>query len=631
MTKKRTAYALLPLTALALTAAAPRPAAPASVPAIAPILTTPEAIDTLTWARPQVARVTHVDLDLNVDFAAKRIAGTATLDVLAAKGAKEIVLDSDGLEIAKITDERGRPLRWTKGPHDDEKGEALTVALNGAKRIVIAYRSAPNAGALQWLPPELTAGKRHPFLFSQGQSINNRSWIPTQDSPGIRQSWTARIVAPDTLTPVMSAERVGPAEAVLPGKRAWRFRMDKPVSPYLIALAIGDLKFRNLGDRTGVWAEPATIDAAARELSDTERMVTAAERLYGRYRWGRYDMLVLPPSFPYGGMENPVMTFLTPTFITGDKANVGLVAHELAHSWSGNLVTNATWPDGWLNEGFTSYFENRIMEALYGRDRAVLEQDLDWDTLQRDIANAGGMNAPATRLRGAEGDSSGQLNYVKGAAFLRTIETIVGRARWDAYLTGYFNRFAFQPQTSAGFLADLRRHLIRGDRALEAKLQLDRWVYEPGLPDNAVHFRSAELAAVDRAVAAFDAGGPASAIRADAWSTQEWQRFLNNLSRKQSAARLAELNQRFRLNDSSNGYVRSAWLVLAIQNRWEPAIPSVEAFATSVGRGLLVTPLYRALMAEGDWGRPIARRIFDRARPTYHPVTAGQIERVLSR
>lgn len=613
------------LFASALSIASAAHAAPAPV---APILTTPEAKDLRSFARPQVARVTHVDLDLTADFDAKIMRGSAAMDVFATPGASEIVLDTLGLKIAKVTDGAGHVLPWTLGEEDKELGAPLTVRLKGAKRIVVEYASTPGARALQWLPPSLTAGKQKSYLFSQGQEINNRSWIPTQDSPGIRQTWTARIVVPEGLTAVMSGEKLTPTgEPTTDGKRAFRFRMDNPVPPYLIALGVGDLAFRALGPRTGVYTEPSMMDQAASELVDTEKMVTTAEGLYGPYRWGRYDVLVLPPSFPLGGMENPTLTFLTPTFITGDRANVSLVAHELAHSWSGNLVTNATWPDGWLNEGFTTYFENRIMEALYGAPRARIEADLDWDGMQADIKEEGGPAAETTKLYGQPG---GQLEYFKGATFLRTIETIVGRDRWDAYLRSYFDRHAFQPQTTAGFLSDLRANLIKGDKDLEAKLELNKWAYAAGLPDNAIHVRSEALALVDAQTAAFVGGGAASSMTTSAWTTQEWLRFLNNLPRKLSVAQLDDLDRTFKLSASTNSYVRSAWLELAIANRYAPALPSLEAFLTSVGRGLFIRPLYIGLMRQGDWGQPIARRMFAEAKGTYHPTVADGLERLVS-
>jgi leukotriene-A4 hydrolase len=626
------------IAALALTAAActttPSGTAQQGERMVAPILTAPDARDPHSFARPEVARVTHVALDLGLDFAGKRVAGTATLDLAAAPGAREIVLDSKGLEIAGVADAAGRELPYTEGDADAQMGAPLTITLNGARRIVISYRSGEDAAALQWLTPDQTAGKRHPFLLSQGQPTLNRTWIPTQDSPGIRQTWEARITAPEPLTVVMSGDRLTPqGEPAGAGRRAYRFRMDKPVAPYLIAIAAGELAFRPLGARTGVWAEPATIDRAAAELTDTERMVEAAEALYGPYRWGRYDVIVLPPSFPYGGMENPTLTFLTPTFIAGDKSLVSLVAHELAHSWSGNLVTNATWADSWLNEGFTNYFENRIMEAIYGPRRARQEAALSFDDMMSAL-NEEGMTDPTTRLNlppaeaTPEGGATG-IVYDKGAIFLRTVESIVGRERFDAWLRSYFDRHAFQPMTSARFLTDLRANLVKGDAELERRLLLDQWVYQPGLPANVARPDPAAFAEVDAAVAAFAGGATPDAPAWGRWTTAERLRFLNKLPRQLPQPRIAELDQRLGLSGSGNNEVLFAFLNLALANRYQPAVPVAERFLAGMGRRKFVLPLFQTLWAQGDWGRPIARRIYEATRPTYHSVTTGSVDRVL--
>jgi len=601
-------------------------------PPVAPVLTAPEAHDAHSFARPEIARVTHVALDLDADFEAHRMAGTATLDIQAARGAGEIVLDSAGLDIEAVTDARRRPLRWTMGQGDAVHGRPLSVAIGAARRIVIRYRSAPDAAALQWLTPEQTVGRRHPYLLSQGEAILNRSWIPTQDSPGIRQTWEARISVPAPLTAVMSGERLSPrGEPAGRGRRAFRFRMTHPVASYLIAIAVGDIAFRPLGPRTGVWTEPAMLDAVAAELRDTEAMVAAAERLYGRYRWGRYDMIVLPPSFPYGGMENPTLTFLTPTVIAGDRSLVSVIAHELSHSWSGNLVTNAVWSDSWLNEGFTTYAENRVMELVYGRHRASQEAALSWDDMQAAMRQLGA-TSPATALHHDLDDPDGTVSgiiYDKGAIFLRTIEQIVGRPRWDAYLRSYFARHAFEPMTSAGFLADLRAHLIRGDRALEARLQLDRWVYQPGVPDNAARPDPAAFAEVDAAVRAFDAGGPAAQLPFARWNWAERVRFLKAIAHRQSEARLAEMDRAFGLSQSGNAEVLFAWLRLALANRYAPAVPTAERFLASMGRMRFVAPIFETLAAQGDWGRPIAERLYARTRPGYHSVTRERVDRLL--
>jgi aminopeptidase N len=617
------------------TETAPPPAdQPVQAGQAAPILDTPDAVDPYSYARPLEARVANVDLDLALDFDSKRIKGVAGLDIIARPDVRQVVLDSKGLEINSVVAAGGKPLNWALGPADPQKGAPLTVTLpaGGKQRIIINYRSAPDAAALQWLTPAQTAGKKYPYLLSQGQSILNRTWIPTQDSPGIRQTWSARVSAPEPLKVVMSGERLTPdGEPSGPGRRSYRFRMDKPVAPYLIAIAAGDLAFRKLGPRTGVWTEPVMLDRAAAELADTEKMVEAAEKLYGPYRWGRYDVIVLPPSFPYGGMENPTLTFLTPTFIAGDKSLVGLVAHELAHSWSGNLVTNATWADSWLNEGFTSYFENRIMEAIYGPKRAAQEAALSFDEMEKAFEEEG-KKGPNTRLHLApreanpDGGASGII-YDKGAAFLRTLERLVGRERFDAWLRSYFDRYAFQPMTSAKFLADFRQNLVKNDKALEDRLLLDEWVYQPGLPANVARPDRDAFALVDKAVADFSGGGPAPAAF-DGWTTAEKIRFINSLPRKLAKARLDELNDRLKLNQAGNNEVLFAWLQLAVGNRYQPAVPILEQFLTTQGRRKFVRPLIEALAGDRSWGRPIAERIYAKARPSYHPVTTRDLDKL---
>jgi hypothetical protein len=375
------------------------------------------------------------------------------------------------------------------------------------------------------------------------------------------------------------------------------------------------------------------LDAAAAELADTEKMIDAAERLYGPYSWERYDMIVLPPSFPFGGMENPTLTFLTPTFIAGDKSLVSLIAHELAHSWSGNLATNATWSDFWLNEGMTTYAERRIVEALYGPKAARQQVALGVDALDEAIAENGGPSGPDTRLhielKGRNPDDGlTDIAYEKGAAFLRTIEAAVGRERFDAWLKGWFDRHRFQPVTSAIFLADLRQHLVKGDKALDRRLMLDRWVYQPGLPPNMVKPDPQAFAEADRAVAAFSRGGAPDTAAWSRWSTDERLRFVNKLPRKLPKARLDALDRAFGLNGVRNMEVRFAWLDLAVGNRYDPAIPSLEQFLTTQGRRKFVRPLIKALAEDTRWGRPIAARIYPRGRPLYHPLVTGELDKL---
>ncbi|WP_083987948.1 M1 family metallopeptidase [Croceicoccus marinus] len=627
------ALASLALTGCAATqSASPLVSSPlaSSRPLVSPILTSPEARDTSTYARPEEARVTHVALDLALNFEAKDVFGTATLDIMADDDADTVVLDSDGLRISAITDEQGNALPYTVGEHDEELGEPITVRMGAARRITVTYRAAPDAAALQWLDPEQTAGGEHPYLFSQGQAILNRTWIPTQDSPGIRQTWEARITAPKPLTVVMSGLSGSEPVEVDGDRRAFTFSMDKPVPPYLIALAAGDIAFRELGPRTGVWTEPVMLDRAAAELADTEAMVAAAEKLYGDYRWGRYDMIVLPPAFPYGGMENPVMTFLTPTFIAGDRSLTGLVAHELAHSWSGNLVTNSNWRDSWLNEGVTSYFEGRITEEIYGEQRARQEEALSFATVENVLAEAGA-NDPGTALHQPDDvESAGsEIVYDKGAAFLRTVEQIAGRERFDAWLRQWFDNHAFQPATSQMILADMQANLVAGDEELGRRLMLREWIFEPGLPANVKRPDPQAFAGVDGAAARYAATRQPDAAAWQGWNSAERLRFLSKLPDEMSAAQLAALDSAFGLSGSGNNEVLFAWLRTALSNRYEPAVPVAEAFLARVGRMKFVAPLFGVLMGEGEWGQPIARRIYAATYPSYHAVTRGAVDRAM--
>jgi leukotriene-A4 hydrolase len=579
--------------------------------------------------------VTHVGLDLRADFDRQVLEGSATLAIEAAPQATEIVLDTRGLEIGAVTDASGAPLVVQRGAADPLLGQALTVTLPADRRaVVVRYRTNPAAEALQWLSPGQTAGRKHPYLFSQGQAILTRTWIPTQDSPGIRQTYHARVTVPAALTAVMSAEALTPDGIVAPGGRAFEFRLDQPVPPYLFAIAVGDIAFRSVGPRSGVYAEPSIVDAAASEFADLEKMIEAAEALGGPYRWGRYDVLVLPPSFPFGGMENPRVTFATPTILAGDRSLTSLIAHELAHSWSGNLVTNATWRDFWLNEGFTTYFENRIMEQLYGVERARMLETLGYRELLAALESLKGQPGDQILhidLTGRNPDDAvGPVAYDKGALFVRTIELAVGRERFDRWLRGYFDRHAFTSLTTDAFLADLRTHLTGNDTALESRLRIAEWLERPGLPANAPRPSSEAFERVEQQVTAFVSGTPAGRLATSSWTTQHWQHFLGSLPADPGARQLADLDRAFGFSASGNSEVLFAWLRIAIRHRYEPAMPALERFLTSQGRRKFLKPLYEDLVRT-DWGKAEATRIYARARPGYHSVATATLDSIVGR
>jgi leukotriene-A4 hydrolase len=599
--------------------------------------------DTQTWqlphdihsfAQPKKARVTNVSLDLTPDFSAHQLRGTARLAIERGQNPDSIVLDTRDLTIKSVKDSRGGPLGFKVGATDKLIGAPLAIALpQQGDTITIEYETSPGAAAVQWLAPEQTSGGKIPFLFTQGEAILTRSWVPTQDSPGIRQTYDATIHVPVGMRAVMSAEHVGAeGEKDANGLAIYSFRLDKPVPPYLLALAVGDIAFRPIGKNTGVYAEPAVVGKAASEFAEVDQMIAAAEKLYGPYRWGRYDILVLPPSFPFGGMENPRLTFATPTVLAGDRSLVSLVAHELAHSWSGNLVTNATWADFWLNEGFTVYLESRIMEELRGKAYADMLRVLGRQDMEEAVKDAGGPQSPATRLHldltGKDPDeATSNIAYEKGAAFLQTVESVVGRQRLDAFLRDYFDHFAFQPMSADRMLAYMKEKLLTPAEA--ERINVQAWIYEPGVPPNIPVVHSDAFAAVDSQVATWKNGAAAGTLNAAKWTTHEWVHFLRALPDTVPANRLADLDNTFHLSSSGNSEILFEWLEIAIRNRYQPAFAALERFLTSQGRRKFVRPLY-AELAKSDWGRVMAMKIYRSARPTYHSVTSTSVDQILN-
>ena len=589
--------------------------------------------DLHSYANADAVRVTHVELDLDVVFDERQLRGSAMLSFdRVSNDADTLALDTRELTIRSVESwsaaDGFMAATYDLGDADPILGAPLRIFLpTGATRVRVAYETSPAASGLQWLTPAQTAGREHPFMFTQSQAIHARSWIPLQDSPGVRVTYGARVRTPPGLRAVMSAGN--DADAAVDGD--YRLDMRQAIPPYLIALAVGDLAFEPLGDRAGVYAEPPVIAAAAAEFADTESMIVATERLYGPYRWERYDLLVLPPSFPFGGMENPRLTFATPTILAGDKSLVSLVAHELAHSWSGNLVTNATWRDFWLNEGFTVYIERRILEQVYGRSRADMEAVLGRRVLQLDLDRLEDADQLLhVDLTGRDPDDGmTQIPYEKGALFLRHLEDTVGRKRFDAFLRGYFDHFAFTSITTADFVDYLNMHLVDAGGAVAERVPLDAWIREPGLPANAPEPVSDVFERVEAQAAAWGSGATLAAeLATGEWSTHEWLHFLTMLPAALSVARLAELDDAFGLTEVGNAEIAHQWLLTAIRNGYRSADDRLERYLRDIGRRKLIRPLYEALAATPD-GRARALRIYRRARPGYHPVSTETIDEIL--
>ncbi|KAF1685261.1 aminopeptidase [Pseudoxanthomonas broegbernensis] len=591
--------------------------------------------DESSYAQPDKVRIADLALDLKLDFDAKQLAGTATYTLdWADPEAAHLVLDTRELTIEKVEGEADgawAPLQYALADADPVFGSKLTIeAPQRNVRVRVAYRTAPTASGLQWLEPSMTEGRQLPFMFSQSQAIHARSWVPLQDTPGVRFTYSARVASRPDVMVLMSADN----DPAAPRDGDYAFEMPQPIPSYLLAIAAGDLVFEPVSARSGVWAEPAMVQRAAAEFEDAEKMIAATEALYGPYRWERYDMLVLPPSFPFGGMENPRLTFVTPTVIVGDKSLVSLIAHELAHSWSGNLVTNASWKDIWLNEGFTTYVQGRITEAVYGEEMAQMERQIDQDGVKADMARMSpadqALALPPLARRDPD-EALSEVAYVKGAWFLQFLEQRFGREAFDPFLRGWFDDHAFQSADTDQFVAYLKQHLLPKSPDVVRPEELDAWLNQPGIPAFAPPAQSRTFANVDTARIAWRGSGmlPNRQI-ADDWGTQAWVRFLEGMGATLKPEQLAQLDQAYHFTGTANGEIAMRWYPLAIRSGYLDARPAAGEFIQRVGRRKLVLPIYEELAKTPD-GLAFAREAFERARPGYHPITTASVQALLDK
>jgi aminopeptidase N len=595
-----------------------------------------------SYADVTTFRVKHLDLDVEASFADKRLSGVADLTVTrVAARATRLTLDTRDLGIRQVWWRKDAatlvPLTFSLGTRDPMLGAPLHIdvpADAGSPDFVVrvSYQTRPQASGLQWVDAALTADKTHPFLFTQSQAIHARSWIPLQDSPQVRLTYNATIHVPGDMRAVMSAQPLNDDNNGSPAPDGvYRFAMPQPIPSYLIALGVGRLEFRATGPRTGVYAESSIVEAAAREFSETEQMIQVSEKLFGPYRWGRYDLLILPPSFPFGGMENPRLSFITPTVIAGDRSLTALIAHELAHSWSGNLVTNATWRDLWLNEGFTVYLQGRIMRAVYGDAREAMEEALDLATLRGELATLPPHDQVlAIDLRNRDPDDAfTQLPYIKGALFVSWLGSRFGVEVVDQFLREYFDHFQFQSIATEQFRAYLEANLLPRKPDAVAARELDEWMFAPGLPSYAVLPHSDAFTLVDQVRSDWLAGKlPVASLPVKQWTTHEWVHFIDGLPKQVPVAKLAELDAAFRVTDTGNSEIAFSWLRVAIRNEYAPAWPRLDQYLTTIGRRKLIKPLYEDLM-KTPAGAARARAIYSRARANYHPIAVNTLDAIV--
>lgn len=595
--------------------------------------------DAHSYSNISEIKTKHLHLDLEVNFENKSIYGIARHEMLN-KGTDTAIFDIKGLEINRVTiGEKGKEENtdYVIGLEDEILGAPLSVKINRNTTFVnIYYKTTENSSALDWLNPKLTAGKKHPYLYTQGQAILTRTWIPSQDSPSNRITYSADVKVPKELLALMSASN--PTEKNELGE--YHFEMKQAIPVYLIALAVGDLAYKKLGKNCGVYTEPSMLKEVAWEFADLRKMIISAEKLYGKYEWEQYDVIVLPYSFPFGGMENPRLTFANPTLITGDRSLVTVIAHELAHSWSGNLVTNATWDDFWLNEGFTVYFENRIMEAIYGKEIADILSLIEFQELENEIVEIQDGDHPEDTylklaLNGRDPDDGmTQIAYVKGAFFLKTLEEQVGREKFDIFIKKYFNHYKFKTLTTETFETYLNENLLEPNNI---EFNTKEWLYEKGIPKNCARIVSPRFQEVEKLAEDISSGKNIfnkkknkQTLTRKKYITQEWIAFIRKLPKTISVEKLRLIDEKLNFKGSGNAEIMTEWFVLGIKAGYKDIRPEMEQFLQKVGRRKFLLPIYKALVnskEKTNW--KFAKDVYTKARPYYHSVSQKTMDELL--
>jgi leukotriene-A4 hydrolase len=492
--------------------------------------------------------------------------------------------------------------------------------------VQIFYRTTPNGEALQWLNPEQTVGKKHHYLFSQCQAIHARSLFPCFDTPGTKATYRACVTVPKPLVAVMSAISTG--HTIEEETIIYTFAQKVPIPSYLVAIAVGDLEKRSIGPRSHVWSEPCMLDKAEYEFSETEDFIKAAESFLPAYGWGTYDLLLLPGSFPYGGMENANLTFVTPTLLAGDRSLADVVAHEISHSWAGNLVSNASWEHFWLNEGFTVYIERRILARMISEEYAQFHALMGLKNLEEDIShyvnNHFEYTALVPDLKGVDPDDSfSKVPYEKGFNFLYYLTGLVGGYEFfEKFLFAYFTEFRFKSLTSDDFKQFFLKYFHDCKRLNEIDWEL--WFKKPGMPlknefDTTIATKSVKLAKLWL----IDGGKDKSTDDISGWSTLQILYFLEQLGDvdKLDHKVLEVLDSIYHLS-KRNAEITFKYQMIALKSSYESIIPHVIEFVESQGRMKFVRPLYRSL---GKLDHDIATKTFEKNKYRYHGIAQKMI------
>uniref|UniRef100_A0A336KHS5 Leukotriene A(4) hydrolase n=1 Tax=Culicoides sonorensis TaxID=179676 RepID=A0A336KHS5_CULSO len=605
-------------------------------------------VDPNSYAEPEKVVIQHADLDWEIDFNRKIISGSVTLKfkILAEEGIEKILLDVSDLRIESIFAKvpAGEiPLTFTVTDPVENIGSKLTISLpnvtKGEIAIVIDYDTV-SASALAWLDPEQTSGKKHPYVFSQCQAIHARSILPCQDTPAVKFTYTAVVKHPSQLIALMSAIR----DEEKSSAGISRFQQTVPIPSYLLAIAVGPLVSRTIGPISKVWSEQEQIEEAAYEFVDTDNFVQKASEICGPYVWKEYNLLVLPKSFPFGGMENPTLTFVTPTIIAHDRSLVDVVAHEIAHSWTGNLVTNKNFEHFWLNEGSTVFVEGKILGRIHGkayRDFHALHGLTDLvDTIKNQLADEPQLTKLVVNLTDLSPDDAfSSVPYMKGSTFLRYIEDLVGGPDvFEPFLKFYLNKFKYQSIVTDDFKKTLYDYFNeKGLANLLDPIDWDAWLFGEGMPPVIPKYDTSLVDACHKHTNLWSDNTldviKTSDVIKEKLSSSQVTEFLSGLLEKETitdlnAAKIALLSETYGLDSTQNAEIRFRYMRLCIRARLREKLSDILTFANSNFRMKFVRPIYKDL---GKWTevREEAIANFEKVRNQMMKVCALQVAKDL--